>query len=121
MKIAPFIVTLGSMSILRGVAKGVANEQKIDVQPARARRAPLPACRGRPSAGVWIAVASPSSSPPSSAYTRFGRHVFAVGSNEATARLCGVDVDWSASAVYTTAGLLAGIAGVMEFLDADRR
>lgn len=33
LRIAPFIVTLGSMSILRGAAKGLANEQKIDVDP----------------------------------------------------------------------------------------
>src|SRR5262249_46180914 len=31
LRIAPFIVTLGAMSVLRGVAKGIANEQKIDV------------------------------------------------------------------------------------------
>ncbi len=29
----PFIVTLGSMSALRGVAKGLANEQKVDADP----------------------------------------------------------------------------------------
>jgi ribose/xylose/arabinose/galactoside ABC-type transport system permease subunit len=115
MKIAPFIVTLGSMSILRGVAKGVADEQKIDVDPhgldallAVPEHGPLPM-------GVWIAIAIAIFFAGVLRYTRFGRHVFAVGSNEATARLCGIEVDRVRIAVYGIAGLLAGVAGVMEF------
>ena len=48
-------------------------------------------------------------------FTRFGRHLFAVGSNERTARLCGVRVDRAKVTVYTVAAMLAGLAGVMEF------
>jgi ABC-type xylose transport system permease subunit len=48
-------------------------------------------------------------------YTRFGRHLFAIGSNERTARLCGVRVGATKIAVYTLAAALAGVAGVMEF------
>ena len=48
-------------------------------------------------------------------YTRFGRHLFAIGSNERTARLCGVRVERCKIAVYTIAGAFAGLAGVMEF------
>src|SRR5687768_14122205 len=33
LKITPFIVTLGTMSVLRGTAKGLAGEQKIDADP----------------------------------------------------------------------------------------
>ena len=33
LRMAPFIVTLGAMSILRGGAKGLADEQKIDCDP----------------------------------------------------------------------------------------
>ena len=33
LRITPFVVTLGAMTILRGAAKGVANEQKIDADP----------------------------------------------------------------------------------------
>ncbi len=49
------------------------------------------------------------------AYTRLGRHVVAIGSNERTARLCGVPVRRVTVIVYGIAGLLAGLAGVMEF------
>jgi ribose/xylose/arabinose/galactoside ABC-type transport system permease subunit len=47
--------------------------------------------------------------------TVFGRHVFAVGSNEATARLCGINVTATRIAVYSLAGLLIGVAGLCYF------
>jgi ribose transport system permease protein len=118
LQIAPFIVTLGSMSILRGAAKGIANEQKIDVDPRGLDALTAPTAHGPLAAvppSVWIAVAIAVFFAAVLRYTRFGRHVFAVGSNEATARLCGVEVDRVRIAVYAIAGLLAGVAGVMEF------
>jgi ribose/xylose/arabinose/galactoside ABC-type transport system permease subunit len=48
-------------------------------------------------------------------YTRFGRHIFAIGSNEDTARLCGVHVQRVKTQVYTLSAALAGIAGLMQF------
>jgi hypothetical protein len=48
-------------------------------------------------------------------YTRFGLHVFAVGSNEATARLCGVPVGRVKVLVYTLGGAFAGVAGLLQF------
>ena len=47
--------------------------------------------------------------------TVLGVHTFAVGSNEATARLCGVPVERVKLIVYVLAGLFAGIAGVMQY------
>ncbi len=48
-------------------------------------------------------------------FTVFGRHLYAVGSNEATARLCGVNVTRTKLLVYTLAGLLTGWAGIILF------
>jgi ribose/xylose/arabinose/galactoside ABC-type transport system permease subunit len=48
-------------------------------------------------------------------YTRLGRHIFAIGSNEQAARLCGVHVAPVKISVYTIAALLAGFAGLMQF------
>ncbi len=48
-------------------------------------------------------------------YTIFGRYVFALGSNESTARLCGINVPLVKIAVYTLAGLLIGIASICFF------
>ena len=111
-RMMPFVVTLGTMSALRGVAKGLASEQKIDADP-RGLEALLSADLGAP--GLWITVALAVLFFAVLELTRFGRHVFAVGSNEAAARLCGIDTGRVKIAVYTLSSLLAGVAGVMEF------
>ncbi|MBT4500127.1 MAG: ABC transporter permease, partial [Gemmatimonadetes bacterium] len=48
-------------------------------------------------------------------YTRLGRHIFAIGSNEQTARLCGVAVERVKVTVYGVCAGFAGLAGVMQF------
>jgi ribose transport system permease protein len=47
--------------------------------------------------------------------TVFGRYIFAIGSNEATARLCGIRTRLVKTAIYTVAGVFFGLAGVMQF------
>jgi ribose transport system permease protein len=111
-KMMPFIVTLGTMSILRGAAKGLADEQKIDAPPRGLERL-VSADLSSPS--LWITLSLAVFVSCLLLYTRFGRHVFAVGSNEATARLCGIDTVRVKVLVYALSSLLAGAAGVMEF------
>ena len=48
-------------------------------------------------------------------YTRFGRHIFAIGSNEQTARLCGIAVNRAKLWIYILGGAFSGIAGVLMF------
>jgi ribose transport system permease protein len=48
-------------------------------------------------------------------YTVLGRHVVATGSNLATARLCGIRTARVTVVVYVLGGLLAGLAGLLEF------
>lgn len=115
--ITPFIVTLGAMSIFRGAAKGLANEQKIDAMPRGldALMAAPPPGEGFMPPGVWIALAVVAVGALGLRYTVFGRHVVAIGSNEATARLCGIPVSRVRILVYGLAGALAGLSGVMEY------
>src|SRR5262249_48205659 len=47
--------------------------------------------------------------------TVLGRYCYAIGSNEATARLCGVAIARNKLAIYLLAGLLTGWAGVLSF------
>jgi ribose transport system permease protein len=63
---------------------------------------------------IWITVALTIAVAVLLGYTRFGRHVFAVGSNEAAARLCGIDPVKVKILVYAVNALLVAVAGVMQ-------
>jgi ribose transport system permease protein len=115
LRIPPFIVTLGTMSLLRGVAKGLSGEQKIDADARGLDSLMSPAAHGFFPPGVWLAILSATLAAVVLRYTVFGRHVVAIGSNEQTARLCGVPVARVRLAVYALAGALAGLAGILEF------
>ena len=117
--VVPFIVTLGTMLVVRGVAKGLAHEQKIDapmtwVNEALAVLKPEHRWMLFPP-GVWLTVALAAVVGVVLNSTRFGRHVLAVGSNEAAARLAGVRVGRVKRMVYLLGGVLVGVAGVMQF------
>ena len=65
--------------------------------------------------GIWLLLISAIGSIILLRYTRLGRHIYAVGSNEETARLCGVPVGRTKLIVYMLAGFFAGLAGLMQF------
>src|SRR3712207_3069325 len=65
--------------------------------------------------GVWMMLLLGVVVAAMLRYTRFGRHIFAIGSNEQTARLCGVSVERSKLFIYTLAAAFAGLAGVLQF------
>ncbi|MBZ0119226.1 MAG: ABC transporter permease, partial [Sandaracinaceae bacterium] len=67
------------------------------------------------SRGAWITLSLAGLMVFVLRRTVFGVHVLAVGSNEATAHLCGVRVDRVKVIVYAIGGLFAGLAGVMQF------
>jgi ribose transport system permease protein/erythritol transport system permease protein len=64
---------------------------------------------------VWATIAAAVLAAALLRYTRLGRHIYAIGSSEATARLCGVPVQRTKIMVYALGGLFAGLAGVLEF------
>jgi len=122
LKVVPFIVTLGMMLIVRGAAKGIGREQKIDVDIIRFKwledlLASLPKEQGWMllPPGVWALIVLAAAMAGVLRYTRLGRHTFAIGSNEQTARLCGVAVERVKVMIYALCGAFAGLAGVMQF------
>jgi len=46
-------------------------------------------------------------------YTRYGKYTYAIGANRAAARVSGINVNKHLVIVYTVAGLLSGLAGVV--------
>jgi ribose transport system permease protein len=48
-------------------------------------------------------------------YTQFGRHVFAIGSSEQTARLCGIRIERTKLLIYIIGIGCAGLAGILQF------
>jgi ribose/xylose/arabinose/galactoside ABC-type transport system permease subunit len=65
--------------------------------------------------GIWLGLLFAVVLAAVLRYTVFGRYVFALGSNEATARLCGVNVPLVRIVVYALGGLFVGLAGVYQF------
>lgn len=115
LRLLPFVVTLGMMGALRGGAKGLAGEQPIYPDETWLNGLMKLGERGSIPAGVWLTLAFAILVGVALRHTRFGRHVFAVGSSELTARLCGVPVERVKFLVYTLGGAFAGLAAVLQF------
>jgi ribose/xylose/arabinose/galactoside ABC-type transport system permease subunit len=115
LRLMPFIVTLGLMGALRGAAKGLANEQPIYPDETWLNQLMQLGVHGTLPLGVWLAVVLAVLVALMLRYTRFGRHVFAIGSNEQTARLCGVPIERQKILIYVVGGLFGGVAGVLQF------
>jgi ribose/xylose/arabinose/galactoside ABC-type transport system permease subunit len=116
LKVVPFIVTLGTMLIVRGAAKGLGEERRIEAPftwlngllRTQSGGALLPA-------GIWAVIVLALVVGGVLRYTRFGRHVFAIGSNERMAHLCGVAITRTKILVYTMSAALVGMAGLLQF------
>jgi len=122
LRVVPFIITLGTMTIYLGTAKLIGNNTMVRPVPAQVPdwMRQLLSPRVQPewllfSPGVWLLLALAIAVAAVLRYTVFGRHVFAIGSNESTARLCGIHVEWTRIAVYTIAGFFVGMAGLFQF------
>ena len=122
LRLVPFIVTLGTMGMIRGLAKGVAHERDIyppeeswintimDPTLSSANRSwqILPT-------GIWILLVGVVAASFLLRRMQLGRYIYAVGANEKATRFCGVNVNRVKIFVYTAGGFFCGIAGLMQF------
>ena len=125
LRIPPFIVTLGTMTIFLGIAKRLAGGSTVFVERRLmpewlsnlSSTMPPDWQNGLPriAGGVWLAIGIAVLVTIVLRYSVFGRHLFAIGSNESTARLCGINILQTKVLVYVLGGLLIGIAGVYSF------
>jgi ribose transport system permease protein len=117
LRVVPFIATLGMLGVARGVAKGLAGSQTVNVPDTWANDLLLTIPKHTwllMAPGVWIAIILAITAAVVLRRTVFGRRVFALGSNEAAARACGIATDRLKIYIYALAGLLFGLAGVMQ-------
>lgn len=119
LRVGAFIVTLGSLLILRGLAKWIAREQKIDapltwLADVLAALGPDRRWMLVPP-GVWLLILLAIAAAFVLRRTAFGRHVVAAGANEVAARMSGIAVDRVRVAVFALGGGFAGVAGLMQF------
>jgi ribose transport system permease protein len=117
LRVVPFIATLGMLGIARGVAKWIAGQQTVNVPQTWVNE--LAVTFPTPSwlllaPGVWIAVFLSVLTAIVLRNTVFGRRVFALGSNEAASRACGIPVQRLKIWIYSLAGFYFGLAGVTQ-------
>ncbi len=120
LRLPPFIATLGTMGFFRGVAKWISNSQPVNAPTLGLELWVRPEPPASYSwlvfaPAVWITLGLGVLMIVVLRYSLLGRYAFAIGSNESTARLCGVRVARTKILIYVTAGLLVGWAGLMQF------
>jgi ribose transport system permease protein len=116
LRMPSFIITLGMLGIGRGTAKWLADNQTVSYDASPINRwmtTADPAGRALP-AGVWVALVLAVATSLVLRKTVLGRHVFALGSNEAAARLCGIATVRLKVLVFVLAGFFFGLAGIFQ-------
>jgi ribose transport system permease protein len=115
LRLPPFIVTLGTLGITFGLGEVIDGGSYLP--------APVPTALSQSfGAGkflglfypIWVALAFLLAAHIVFTYARFGRYTRAVGSNAEGTRRAGIAVDLHIIKVYTLAGLLAGVAAVVD-------
>jgi ribose transport system permease protein len=120
LRVIPFVATLGMLSVARGAALWLAERQTlnfpVDGRPEWVKSLSVvasPTFIFEP--GFWIMLILAVALALTLHRTVLGRYCYAIGSNEATTRLCGIRVERYKIVFYTAGGLFAGVAGVLLF------
>jgi ribose transport system permease protein len=116
LRVTPFIVTLGTLGIARGVAKWIGHENAVYVHHhSWIDHLTDNTALGGVSQAVWLTVILAIGVHILLRHTVFGRSTFAIGSNETASRLSGLRVDALKIAIYAFAGVFFGLAGIVQF------
>jgi ribose transport system permease protein len=113
LKIAPFIVTLGTLGIIRGLTLIITNGLPVHRIPQPFSFLGEGNVLGVPFV-LWLLLICAVVTHVILEHTRLGRYAFAIGSNPAAAVYAGVPVALYATSVYAYSGMLTGLAGMIE-------
>ncbi|MFN8231926.1 MAG: ABC transporter permease [Actinomycetota bacterium] len=110
-----FVVTLGTLSLFRGVVYLWTNSETISMydDDLTQKIGNDTTLGGHVPIALLIAVATVVAIYLMLRLTTFGRQIYAVGGNREAARLSGVRTDWVIAAVYAITGLCAALAAIM--------
>lgn len=115
-RLPPFLVTLAGMFLARGAALLLSDAKRIDMKDIESVRS----LSGRHIAGFSLAamvlVAAVVIAAAVLRFTRFGRTVYAIGSDESAARLMGLPVARARVGAYSISGLCAAAGGVVHLI-----
>lgn len=111
-KLQPFIMTLGTMNMASGAASIYTNGTPISIKGNFSKIGNSMLFNTIPLPAIYFIVILIA------AYlvmrnTRFGRHVYSIGSNKEATRLAGVDVKKVTLSVYILSGVLAAVTGII--------
>ena len=112
LRMIPFVVTLATLSVCSGLSVWITNSVSISNQPEAFYEVFLSRPLGVPTS-ILIMLASVVLGHVVMSMTGFGRHLYAVGTNAAAARISRVPVQRTLFATYALAGLLAGVAAIV--------
>ncbi len=113
LNINPFIVTLGTLGIIRGLALIISNGLPVHKIPPGFSFLGEGTLLGVPFV-LWVLVLCAVAMHVLLEHTRLGRHSFAIGSNPDAAYYAGIPVKFDTTVVYAIGGMLTGLAGMIE-------
>jgi len=112
-KLPPFIITLGTMSIYRGVTLSVTNARAVSGLPVEFTRFVGGRVFGYVPMPIIIALAVAGFLTWFSLKTKPGRNIYAIGGNAESAWFAGINVRLHTILVFTISGICAGLAGMV--------
>jgi ribose transport system permease protein len=113
LRINPFIVTLGTLGIIRGLTLMISNGLPVHQIPPAFSYLGEGNLFGVPFV-LWILLICAVLVHVILEHTRLGRYAFAIGSNEPAAFYTGIPVGFHTVAVFAIGGMLTGLAGMIE-------
>lgn len=113
LRVNPFIVTLGTLGIYRGLTLIISNGLPVHKIPQSFSYLGEGTLLGVPFV-LWILLVCAAAMHILLEHTKLGRYAFAIGSNEPAAFYSGIPVGFHLTAVYAVGGLLTGLSGMIE-------
>jgi ribose transport system permease protein len=113
LKIAPFIVTLGTLGIIRGLTLLYSGGLPVVGLPKGFSFLGEGALLGVPFA-LYLVVLCALLTHLILQYSKLGRYAYAIGSNREAALYAGIPVGFHTASVYAICGMLTGLAGMIE-------